>query len=585
MAFYDEEIAQAGTPRELREAIENELATWYDSDMSAIYITSDTLGTAVSVALFIRGRHLNLDFPDVPSDIAGLLNWCINCEKIMAEEKVEAKKEMGSRQQNSSSSQPGDTRKVVIKVTSDLMVKNYEYYIREDLNDISETVGHLLVLSELIKKCFSEWECLWHDKFENSDLYNSDILRVARRLYRVGRSNLLSLSELLPKINDKNHSPKLKSFVADIRTVKDWTEEDKKTINGAKKVLSKYKDKYDLCSLELLLEWYQNIPDVLSDIQDDLAQIENCKRYKIENAIQEESLEEGTSDITKKAPIESIVHLSSQGIEDDISKRLWSIISQIEEQSTDRIKGIKELEVYLTPEGMFYGKFIAERVVAPIDRLLTTIESLKQFVPTTTSPYAKEILLLLAKLTQAVLKIKKDALEAGVNGDLSPSWAHAKKASASGFLKLKTEYHDTLEQLASEVEAYTLMPSQGDVNQTKPKAIPSGNSDQAVTESAKASIKKAKPEKKADKQETEDDKPTPPPIDTEGVWTSLNLTRLREIDSNEKRNGIAGDKKMLKRLKEYLKRSRKRKDIAETLYPEDGRIKTTMPHRSMFKQK
>lgn len=72
MAFYDDEIAKASTPRELREAIENELAAWYDSDMSGLYITSDTLGTAVAVALFIRGRHLDYDLPEVPSDIAGL---------------------------------------------------------------------------------------------------------------------------------------------------------------------------------------------------------------------------------------------------------------------------------------------------------------------------------------------------------------------------------------------------------------------------------------------------------------------------------------------------------------------------------
>ncbi len=84
-----------------------------------------------------------------------------------------------------------------------------------------------------------------------------------------------------------------------------------------------------------------------------------------------------------------------------------------------------------------------------------------------------------------------------------------------------------------------------------------------------------------------DNEKVPPPIDTEGLWTRKDgsLSKLREIDSNDKRDGIKGNKQTLKRLKEYLKRSRKRKDIAETLYPEDGRIKTTMPHRSMFKQK
>lgn len=77
-----------------------------------------------------------------------------------------------------------------------------------------------------------------------------------------------------------------------------------------------------------------------------------------------------------------------------------------------------------------------------------------------------------------------------------------------------------------------------------------------------------------------------PPINTKRLWSCPNLDKLREIDSNPNEDGIAGDKKEFKRLKEYTaQRGPKRKDIAETLYHEDGRIKTTMAHRSMFKQK
>ena len=75
----------------------------------------------------------------------------------------------------------------------------------------------------------------------------------------------------------------------------------------------------------------------------------------------------------------------------------------------------------------------------------------------------------------------------------------------------------------------------------------------------------------------------PPPIDTEGLWNTKSLKKLREIDSRANRNGIAGDKETLKRLKEYLTRHRKRKDIANTLYHVDGQVKTKMPYRSMFK--
>lgn len=79
----------------------------------------------------------------------------------------------------------------------------------------------------------------------------------------------------------------------------------------------------------------------------------------------------------------------------------------------------------------------------------------------------------------------------------------------------------------------------------------------------------------------------PPPIDTKGLWSCSSLEKLREIDSNVKRNGIPSDKKGLKQLKDYVKRRRKRPDIAKTLYYdyEDGQIKTTMSHRSMFKPK
>ena len=84
-----------------------------------------------------------------------------------------------------------------------------------------------------------------------------------------------------------------------------------------------------------------------------------------------------------------------------------------------------------------------------------------------------------------------------------------------------------------------------------------------------------------------DDEKVPSPKDTEGLWTRKDgsLSKLREIDSNDKRDGIKGNKQTLKRLKEYLTRRRNRKDIAETLAYKDGRIVTTMPYRSIFKQK
>ncbi|MBN2182095.1 MAG: hypothetical protein JW715_09275 [Sedimentisphaerales bacterium] len=74
------------------------------------------------------------------------------------------------------------------------------------------------------------------------------------------------------------------------------------------------------------------------------------------------------------------------------------------------------------------------------------------------------------------------------------------------------------------------------------------------------------------------------PIEAEGLWVSKYLSYLKKIDSTVRRDGIPGDKKTLKRLKEYLTRRRKRPDIAGTLYYEEGKIKTKMPYRSMFKE-
>jgi hypothetical protein len=82
--------------------------------------------------------------------------------------------------------------------------------------------------------------------------------------------------------------------------------------------------------------------------------------------------------------------------------------------------------------------------------------------------------------------------------------------------------------------------------------------------------------------QTEPPKPTIHPL-INCNWTCPNLDRLHQIDQNPTRKGIEGNKTLLKRLKEFLTRH-DRRDIAETLSLEDGRIKTTLPHRSIFPQ-
>lgn len=67
-------------------------------------------------------------------------------------------------------------------------------------------------------------------------------------------------------------------------------------------------------------------------------------------------------------------------------------------------------------------------------------------------------------------------------------------------------------------------------------------------------------------------------------WNFENLKRLREIDSNPKRDGISSTRNIFEHLKKYL-RKHGRGDIAKTLSLKDNRIVTSMQYRTMFLQK
>ena len=81
---------------------------------------------------------------------------------------------------------------------------------------------------------------------------------------------------------------------------------------------------------------------------------------------------------------------------------------------------------------------------------------------------------------------------------------------------------------------------------------------------------------------------SPPPIKVKGLWRIKggSLELLREIDDHTTEKGITGDRRLLRQLKRWLTRqNRNREDLAETLYLEDGRIKTTMAYKTMFLEK
>jgi hypothetical protein len=75
----------------------------------------------------------------------------------------------------------------------------------------------------------------------------------------------------------------------------------------------------------------------------------------------------------------------------------------------------------------------------------------------------------------------------------------------------------------------------------------------------------------------------PEPIDVNRLKKSPNLMRLKRIVSDETGRGIWGDKEVFNRLCNYLRAELSRPDIADSLYWDCNRIKTSMPHSSIFK--
>lgn len=69
-------------------------------------------------------------------------------------------------------------------------------------------------------------------------------------------------------------------------------------------------------------------------------------------------------------------------------------------------------------------------------------------------------------------------------------------------------------------------------------------------------------------------------------WNCKNLRRLRDIDSNPKRDGVPGTPNLLKHLRKYI-RKKYREDIAKTLSMNEtkDRMLTSMPYNTMFLQK
>ena len=69
----------------------------------------------------------------------------------------------------------------------------------------------------------------------------------------------------------------------------------------------------------------------------------------------------------------------------------------------------------------------------------------------------------------------------------------------------------------------------------------------------------------------------PEPIDARNLKKCPNLMRLKRIVSDDTGVGIWGDREVFNRLSSYVREQLRRSDIADTLYWDGNRIKTSMP--------
>jgi hypothetical protein len=83
--------------------------------------------------------------------------------------------------------------------------------------------------------------------------------------------------------------------------------------------------------------------------------------------------------------------------------------------------------------------------------------------------------------------------------------------------------------------------------------------------------------------EKKQEQSTPEPIDASSLKKCPNLMRLKRIVSDETGAGIWGDREVFNRLSSYVREQLCRSDIADTLYWDGNRIKTSMPHDLVLK--
>lgn len=208
----------------------------------------------------------------------------------MAQEQIQTKPESKAVEE-----QPNEAKKGLGNTTEE---------IRPDLQDISNTVNHLLQLSDYFSRKANKWTGWWNNNDSRSSVACYEKLHwFVDRLYGKGVESALTLGQLLQEINVVEFCPRLKKYVEKIRCVqKQWIDEDAEFLSDVKRAIAEYENKLCLSDVKLMLRWHEEHLDILRNLDGDLIAIENSERYKIENPETDKRVE---ADKINKVKIES----------------------------------------------------------------------------------------------------------------------------------------------------------------------------------------------------------------------------------------------------------------------------------------
>jgi hypothetical protein len=205
--------------------------------------------------------------------------------------------------------------------------EEFEEKVRPDLEDISNTINHLLQLSNYFYQKTCKWGKWWNSGVADS-IYrkgngDKEIIQAAEWAYSAGAGFAQTLSDVLPKINDIGRCPKLKDYVKQIRDIQNKTiVDDRKLIARCKKIIRARKP-LDYSDVGFMLEWHKEHLKILRDLDNDLAAIEGSERYKIEEQKQYQTGENATLKSKIKDFLWTLYEKTLKVVVDAVLEKMW----------------------------------------------------------------------------------------------------------------------------------------------------------------------------------------------------------------------------------------------------------------------